>query len=271
MSEGEAMTGAGTQSPAVRLLSDPIFLAVVATLALSALFLALPQLDLAVSRLFYDPGRGFFLASNRTLIAFRRSGDYAVIAIVTCLIISLGGKIARPQQRSVIAPNVTVFLLWTLILGPGLLINVLLKGEWGRPRPTLITAFGGPDPYVAVWRMTNYCVSNCSFAGGEASSAIWLTALSLVVPRRWRMPTAIVTGTYAALLSLNRIAFGGHFLSDVLLAWTLTLLVVAIVHRLVFVRPPKWLENAALEARMTRFGLRLRGRASVERSDDQGR
>jgi membrane-associated phospholipid phosphatase len=36
---------------------------------------------------------------------------------------------------------------------------------------------------------------------------------------------------YAAGLSANRIAFGGHFLSDVLLSWAVTALVLALLYR----------------------------------------
>jgi hypothetical protein len=61
------------------------------------------------------------------------------------------------------------------------------------------------------------------------------------------------------MFSLNRIAFGRHFLSDVLLAWGLTLLIIAVTHRIVVERPPAWLANQRLEAGLTNLGLRLRG------------
>ena len=81
-------------------------------------------------------------------------------------------------------------------------------------------------------------MKNCSFVAGEASSAIWLTAIAFVVPRRYRWPVLIVTGLFALALSVNRIAFGGHFLSDVMLSWGLTALVIAIFYRVFFIRPP---------------------------------
>ena len=67
----------------------------------------------------------------------------------------------------------------------------------------------------------------------------------------------------AAALSLNRIAFGRHFLSDVLIAWGLTLLVLAGLHRLIVERPPAWLANDRLEAGLTWLGSKFkRGEAA---------
>lgn len=243
----------------------PVAAALVLVLAVSAVFLAFPAIDLWASGLFYTPGKGFLLARSEPLRLFRRSGDIAVTAVVLLLLAAIAAKLVRPERPSPVAPNAVLFLLSSLALGPGLLVNVVLKDHWGRPRPAMVEAFGGTLPYVEVWRITGYCVKNCSFVAGEASSAAWLIALALVVPQRWRLAVALPTGAYALLLSLNRIAFGGHFLSDVLLSFALTALVIAVLWRLVVARPPPWLANPRLEAGLTALGRRLRGRAPGDR------
>lgn len=242
-------------------LKDPILLALLATILVSLFFLAFPGVDLWATGLFYDPARGFAATGNPALKLLRNTGDWALQAIVLVLLLGLVLKIALPLRRSLVAPGTTVFLLAPLLLGPGLLVNLVLKDNWGRPRPADIDAFGGSVPYVDVWQISDYCSRNCSFVSGEGSSAIWLTALAFVVPRAWRLPVLAVTGLWAVALSVNRIAFGGHFLSDVLLAWTLTALVMALVYRVVFVAPPAWLAGDRLEAGLTRLGYRTRGRA----------
>jgi membrane-associated phospholipid phosphatase len=67
----------------------------------------------------------------------------------------------------------------------------------------------------------------------------------------------VVAVIYAVLIGLNRIAFGGHFLSDVLLSFGLTFLVMALLHRLFVERPPAGLADPVLEARLTELGRRL--------------
>lgn len=243
--------------------SVPIIAAAGFVAALSVLFLVVPEFDLVASQAFYPPGRGFFLGGDRALIAFRYSADWLVALAVVLLLASVAVKLARPDRASPIAPNLVLFLLSSLILGPGLLVNVILKDHWGRPRPSMIAAFGGSSPYVPVWEITSFCSRNCSFVAGEPSAAVWLIGAALVLPRRWRLPGAIVAGVYAVLIGVNRIAFGGHFLSDVLLSFSLTFLVMALLHRLFVERPPAVLANPRLEANLTTLGRRLR---ATERS-----
>jgi lipid A 4'-phosphatase len=248
--------------------SYPISASLVFVVVVSGFFLAFPGVDLWTSHLFYQKAGGFFLRHDDLLKTFRYTGRIAVIAVVVGLVAQLIGKLAKPERASLVPPSVTLFLFSTLIVGPAFLVNVVLKDHWGRPRPTAVDLFGGDSPYVVVWEITSYCDTNCSFVSGETASAFWLTALALVVPRPYRLPVALVTVVYAALLSLNRIAFGGHFLSDVLLAAGLTLLIIAIGHRLFIARPPAWLASERLEAGLTRFGERLHRR---ERTDAEPR
>jgi membrane-associated PAP2 superfamily phosphatase len=242
------------------LRANPIAACLLAVAAASALFLAFQGIDLRFSDLFYRTKGGFWLRRNDALGLFRATNDILLAIIVAGLIASVAVKLARPERPSMVPPNIVVFLLSTLVLGPLLLVNVILKNTWGRPRPIQVDAFGGDAPYVEVWRITDWCAANCSFVSGEASSAIWLVAVALVLPKSVRAPAVVAAVAYALLLSLNRIAFGGHFLSDVLISFGLTLLLVAVVHRAVIERPPKWLSNETLESGLTRLGEALRGR-----------
>lgn len=246
--------------PGALVAAYPVTTVLIVIAAVSAIFLAAPGIDLWTTGLFYRPEGRFFLSREPVLVFLRQTGDIAVISVVAWLFVQLGLKLARPDAPSLVPPNVMIFLLSTLAIGPGLVVNVILKDHWGRPRPRTVDAFGGQLPYVEVWRITDLCARNCSFVAGEASTGVWLMALALVVPPRWRAPTAIVTGIYALVLSVNRIAFGAHFLSDVLLSWALTALVVLLGWRFIIDRPPAWLANDRLEAGLTAFGRRLHGR-----------
>ncbi|KAB2863766.1 MAG: phosphatase PAP2 family protein [Bauldia sp.] len=251
--------GTGTRFEFLVRAGIPLLLLLLA--AISLLFFAFPEVDLWFSGLFFAAGKGFVLARVEPLAIFRRSGDVVVTLVVVLLVAQFALKLARPDRPSLVPPNAALFLLTTLAAGPGLLVNVVLKDNWGRPRPVMVEQFGGAEPYVEVWRITGHCLRNCSFVAGEASSAIWLTALALVAPKGWRLPVAGTTLAYAGLLSLNRIAFGAHFLSDVLLSWVLTLLVIAVAWRFMIERPPGWLDGSRLEDGLTRLGQKLRRRS----------
>jgi len=246
---------------AVASIAGPVVVAAAAlVVAVSVLFLAFPGIDLWASGAFFAPGRGFFLRFSGVLVGFRNSADVLVAAAAVLLLASVAVKLARPERPSPIAPNLVLFLLSSLVLGPGLLVNLILKDHWGRPRPIMIAPLGGGSPYVPVWEISDFCSRNCSFVAGEASAAVWLVGVALILPRRWRLPGAIVASVYAVLIGLNRIAFGGHFLSDVLLSFGLTLLVMAILYRVLVERPPAVFAGPVMEARLTRLGRRLRAK-----------
>lgn len=218
-------------------LSDPVSLSVFCVAAFSAVFLLFPGIDLAAAELFYRAGEGFPLSQDPILRAFRQSSDLVLVVLVAGLVGRLAWLLARRGGNALAAARRTGFLLLALGAGPGLVVNGVLKAWWGRPRPVMVDLFGGDAPYQLVWRVSGWCRSNCSFVSGEAASAAWFVAALVLVPARHRAAVAAPTITYAALLSVNRLAFGGHFLSDVVLSWSISALVFALLYRAVVSAP----------------------------------
>jgi lipid A 4'-phosphatase len=228
-----------------------------AVLALiSCLFVAVPSLDLAVSGLFHDAVAGFGGRYRTALEFVRVAGRWMETAVLVVAIGSLAAKMALPATRLLMAPRASLFLVATFVVGPGLIVNGVLKEYWGRARPREIVEFGGDALFTPAWQMSDACASNCSFVSGEAASAMWLIALVFVVPLAWRTATASVALAFAAAVSLNRIAVGGHFLSDVLIAWLLTLIVIVLLHRHILIGLPQHFDSA-VEDRLGRAGRAL--------------
>jgi membrane-associated PAP2 superfamily phosphatase len=111
-----------------------------------------------------------------------------------------------------------IFLVLLLALGPGLIVNVVFKNHWGRPRPREITQFGGTKAFLQPWQ-PGINGQGRSFPCGHASAAFYLTAPFFIyrrkktaVARRW-----LFGGTlFGLLMGYARIAQGAHFTSDVL-------------------------------------------------------
>lgn len=219
-------------------LQEPVTVVGFIVLALSAYFILLPGVDLAVSRLFYQPDSGFALASDPVLKGLRKSSTYV---LATLVLILLGVIVANWRTRASGLRQYSrraVVLLAALVIGPGLVVNGLLKSTWGRARPIQVDQFGGDAAFTPAWAMSDGCARNCSFVSGEGSSAAWMViAVFLITPPQWRRWTVPPILAYAVALSLNRIAFGGHFLSDTLLAWAIVALVLAVLHRLTLACP----------------------------------
>ncbi len=121
-------------------------------------------------------------------------------------------------------------VIWTVMLSTIMLINLILKELWGRPRPFQVEEFGGEHPFVLPGTISRYCENNCSFVSGEASSAAWLFAFLIFLPNRWRLSTGIFLSIYLVFFSGLRIAFGRHFLSDVTLSVLFTFCIMAFLN-----------------------------------------
>ncbi len=190
-----------------------------------------PGADLCASRLFYADGH--FLGNGRIGFFARdvaRLAPLLLFGVVALLYIArrLGWIAARraPDGRSML------FLALSLALGPGLLVNGVFKTHVHRPRPAQVQQFGGTLDFQPYYRREGGCSRNCSFPSGEAAAAFWTVAPASLAPLPWQpalMAAALLFGVATGLL---RMASGGHFLSDVLGAGFLMLIVIAGTRRL---------------------------------------
>ena len=223
----------------------PLLAACGLLLVVSTFFLAAPQIDFVVSGLFYDPDVGFDLNRSAQIEFLRDIGGAVVQVLAVGVALPPFLLLIAPESRLLVRPRVTVFMLLALALGPGLLVNGILKEIWGRARPRDVVEFGGGADFSPAWWISGQCYRNCSFVSGEAAAAFWLIALVFVVPKAWRTTTAVLTVLLATCVSFTRVVVGAHFVSDVLLAWSLTLLVILALQRLVLQGLPDRFDSAA--------------------------
>lgn len=223
----------------------------------SLFFLIFPGADFWASGLFYSENSGFWAQNEPFLREVRHLGPFLVRVIAVTCVAVLVFKLLVPGRPPLMPLRQPLFLLTTLILGPGVLVNAVLKDNWGRPRPRYVDTFGGDLPYQPVWKITDYCQSNCSFVSGEASAAIWLTSLALLVPATWRKAALWFLVPLCLILSANRVAFGGHFFSDTLISWGVTLLLILAVYHLFYQKVPPLVSDRQLDEWFTVRGRRL--------------
>ena len=234
----------------------PILSLFTATVFLSLFFYGFPSVDRAVSALFYQPGAGFPASRIEALRDFRNLAANLTVILPVALGLGLFLKLVYPSKPCLFSPRMSLYFISLFLIGPALMVNGVLKSFWGRPRPVNITEFGGIWPFQEAWVIGEHGLLNRSFTSGEAATIACLLPLALFVPREWRWQVAALIGTLVAATSLNRIAFGAHFLSDVTISIGLTLTVAAALHRLFFVDGAEMLCDAALEARLTAYGRR---------------
>jgi lipid A 4'-phosphatase len=195
------------------------------------LFLWLPQIDLATSGLFYAPGRGFFLKSWPAIEFLYHSISWLAWGMV--LVIGIGAVWLLFARRGLwrLDRKALWFLAFSTALGPGLVVNTVLKDHWGRARPLQIEQFGGSRQFTPAPLPAGECERNCSFPSGHAALGFSLVAFALLLPRgaARRLATAAALGV-GAVVGLARIAQGAHFLSDVVFAGLIVYGTAAALH-----------------------------------------
>jgi lipid A 4'-phosphatase len=242
-------------------LARKLLLALTALVAAISLVLALdPALDLAASRLFWTPEAGFALVRQGWAQVLRKVSMWPTVVLGVAALVSVIQHMFLPSTRQFMKARTALFFLVTVSVAPLLVVNGVFKENWGRARPVQVQEFGGPWTFTPWWKpgSAGQCSTNCSFVSGEASGAAWLAAPALLAPPAWRMAALVGAGLYTGAISVLRMAFGGHFLSDVLLGALVTLLIIAFVHGWLY-RRPGHPDEASAAAALARAGARIAG------------
>jgi len=225
-----------------------LFIALGLALVTALLFGIHPELDLKLAALFYDATSKSFPLKLNTLAAIARDGAMWIAwALAAPAILALLAKLVRPDRPLLISGRAMVFLLVTLILSAGVLTNLTFKSYWGRPRPVVVTQFNGPDQFVAWWDPRGSCGRNCSFFSGEGATAFWTYAPAALAPPAWR-PVAYAAATLFGITTSGlRMAFGGHFFTDVAIAGLVTFFVIWLAFALIYRWPRTRLSDDDIE------------------------
>jgi lipid A 4'-phosphatase len=208
-----------------------LLLSVIVAAVTGLTFALYPELDLKIAGLFYDPVRHDFpLRLDPLLGVLRDESMWVVTLLVAPAACALAVKVLLPFTRMLLSARAAVFLVGTLVLGPGLLVNVGMKDHWSRPRPINAAEFGGTERFVPWWDPRGTCRRNCSYVGGESAGAFWTLAPAALAPPHWRVATYAAALVFGAAVGLLRMMFGGHFFSDVVFSGVFVFIVVWIIH-----------------------------------------
>jgi lipid A 4'-phosphatase len=211
------------------LWGPPVAVGIVA----GAVFLIVPEIDLATARLFHAPETGFVgrhiawvEALRQAFIAFY----FGTIALcLAALVLIWQGR----AQWLGLGKLHWLFLAACLAAGPGVVANLIFKDQWGRARPSRVVEFGGSKQFTPPLVMTGQCARNCSFVSGEASSTyVTFYAAAALFPQ-WSV-TLVIAGTVGGLVTgLIRMAQGEHFLSDIMFAGVFMALTVLALREMI--------------------------------------
>ncbi len=184
-------------------------------------------IDLTVARWLFDPKLMTWPMGQ--IPCFRLANRYgqmvgwipALLAIAVLVVSIWNRRVLRFRKPA-------WFLILLLALGPGLLVNVVLKDQWGRPRPSQTEEFGGRFAYQPAWVKSPAGDRRTSFPSGHAAMGFFFVAPYFVLlTRRRRLAHGLLAAgiVFGVFVGLARIAKGAHWPSDVLWSFGVVYLV----------------------------------------------
>ena len=188
--------------------------------ALATLPFLTPHNDLTLQRCFYTPNAPHAWSHEMDPL-WRLLYDFGPWPALITGLASLAVLVAGRWQPALARRRVQVlYLLLALALGPGLLVNIIFKNHWGRPRPRQVTELGG------TWQYQTFTEKGTggrgfSFPCGHSSMGYYFVAFYFLWRRRHpaRAAAALAAAAvFGTLIGTARMAAGGHFASDV--AWS---------------------------------------------------
>ncbi len=178
------------------------------------------DLDLLFQSRFYDPQRGGWYLKELSWVKFinRYHARYLTISMALISISCISLSFLKPASFSRSRPYAS-FALIALLVGPGLMVNVLLKPHWGRPRPRQVFEFNGNREYRQALTLKSPRRGR-SFPSGHAATAFATCMLFHLFRERkkWAYAGLAFGLIQGSLAGFARIANGAHFLTDVLWA-----------------------------------------------------
>ena len=231
-----------------------LFIALGLVVVIGLLFGIYPELDLKLAALFYDAATQTFPLKLNSIASFARDAAMWIAwAFALPAIAAIVVKLVWPERPMLIGGRAAVFLLVTIILSAGVLTNLTFKSYWGRPRPVVVSEFNGDQNFVPWWDPRGTCGRNCSFFSGEGATAFWTYAPAALMPPAWR-PLAYAAATlFGVTTSVLRMAFGGHFFTDVAAAGLVSFLVIWLAYAWIYRWPATRMTDEQVEAGLARL------------------
>jgi lipid A 4'-phosphatase len=212
----------------------------------SVLLVALSEIDIYVSRVFFEHG---FDSARLGWTRLLRDGVhwFVILSMVAVVGIHVFNRLSGRNLCGIDGRTV-VYLVLVLALGAGLIVNAALKHGFERPRPRDIVEFGGSEPFIPAFVVAPPAgARHRSFSSGDTAGA-FLSLAFIFASRRKRMSSMIGIGfavAYGGLVSASRIASGAHFFSDTVVSFFVMLIVADALHYYMFGPRPAFIGKAS--------------------------
>lgn len=201
---------------------------IIVCLLLNLIFI-LTNLDLYLQSLFFN-GEWYLDNHPFAVAMYKIAPFFSIVVAVTGLFMFIYYKF---KKNNPIKKKIGAFLILSMLLGPGLVVNSLGKGFMGRPRPRNVIEFGGDEKFLPPLIIGRFIPDlfdendwekkylglhfvqgkHNSFPSGHASVIFYLIFPYFIFKKKltYLLPGFILGWIMGGV----RMVQGGHFFSDV--------------------------------------------------------
>ena len=208
-----------------------IYTTIIAFAVLTVFFIFFPEVDIQIANYFYNHELGFLYKKNIIVqLLYKSIPLITKVFAIACLLYMVYLYI-KHKKFKLILNSAAFFLFFSAIIGPGFIVNTVLKDNFGRARPEQIKEFNGNKKFTKAFIITDQCKKNCSFSSGHAAMGFYFTAIAYTAGALYFTRIYLLGITFGILVGLSRIIMGGHFASDVVISG----LIVLLLNHLIFI------------------------------------
>lgn len=183
-----------------------------------------PGLDLGIERYFYsmESESGHRFVNNIYTHIIYHYGPWPTLIVSVLAGLGFCFSYISSNQKHWRRPLLVITL--TMAIGSGLLVHLVFKDHWGRPRPKQVIEFGGSHAFQPFYvpNLTLKIGREKSFPCGHCSMGYYFFGFALAARRlqshRWFNRWLLFALVWGSILGICRMAQGGHFFSDVIAA-----------------------------------------------------
>lgn len=208
----------------------------------ACIFSAWPGIDMAVSRLFYEEGQGFYLQYDPDIYSVYKGVSYITRGVVGVMVLLFLLRLCERYEKwpftKIFFPrarySALLYLLAALVMGPWLGVHHGVKEIFERPRPRDVVEFAGESAYVPPLVIGEE--DGNSFVSGHASIGFYVAAIALLLTGWQRITLYLLAIVAGGMSGFIRVMQGGHFVSDIVYSGIFTLLVVHLCYAYIYRR-----------------------------------
>lgn len=208
-----------------------IYTTIIIFAILSVFFILFPKVDLQIANYFYNTELGFLYKKNIIIQLLYKSIPLITKIFAAACLFYMSYLYIKYKKFKLILNSSAFFLFFSAIIGPGFIVNTVLKDNFGRARPEKIIEFNGSKKFTEAFVITDQCKKNCSFSSGHAAMGFYFTAIAYTTSALYFTRIYLLGIIFGTLVGLSRIIMGGHFASDVVISG----LIVLLLNHLIFI------------------------------------